>query len=181
MCQLSLCCTEPTDIPESPHTPGISPTPSFTTYHPYAQSPSALTEYLQLKLCQQRVKRQSRSHPAQVEQNIPLKCNNKEGFWYMVHKALYFDGHEWDDVTEYHQNSFLPAMKKHEAHLVRYKVGNTEEEVVLQLCYVFPFALLYTDTSDCLLPSLPHPLTGLLYFYDLILPTRFPLVASCPV
>ena len=45
----------------------------------------------------------------------------------------------------------------------------------------FLFALLYADTSDCLLPSLPHPLTGLLYFYDLILPTRSHLVTSCPV
>ena len=33
----------------------------------------------------------------------------------------------------------------------------------------FLFALLYADTSDCLLSYLPHPLTGLLYFYDPIL------------
>ena len=46
---------------------------------------------------------------------------------------------------------------------------------------IFPFALLYADTSDCLLSSLPHPLTGLLYFYDLILLTRYDLVASCLV
>ena len=45
----------------------------------------------------------------------------------------------------------------------------------------FLFALPYADTLDCLLPSLPHPLTGLLYFYDLILLTRSHLVASCPV
>ena len=62
--------------PEPPHTPGISPTPSFTTYHPYAQSPSALTEYLKHKLCLQCTKRLSRSHPAQVKQNIPLEHNN---------------------------------------------------------------------------------------------------------
>ena len=51
-----------------------------------------------------------------------------------------------------------------------------------QYCYdsFFP-ALLYADTSDCLLSSLPHPFTGLLYFYDLILLTRSHLVASCPV
>ena len=48
-------------------------------------------------------------------------------------------------------------------------------------CYILPFALLYADTSDCLLPPLPHPLTGLLYFYDLILLMRSHLVASCPV
>ena len=43
------------------------------------------------------------------------------------------------------------------------------------------FALLYAAASDCLLSFLPHPLIGLLYFYDLILPTRSHLVASCPV
>ena len=48
-------------------------------------------------------------------------------------------------------------------------------------CYVFPSALLYADTSDCLLSSLPHPFTGPLYFYDLILLTRSHLVASCLV
>ena len=47
------------------------------------------------------------------------------------------------------------------------------------LCFLF--ALLYADMLDCLLPSLPHPLIGLLYFYDLILLTRSHLVASCPV
>ena len=30
LCQLSACCTEPTDPPESPCTPGTSPTPSLT-------------------------------------------------------------------------------------------------------------------------------------------------------
>ena len=36
-------------------------------------------------------------------------------------------------------------------------------------CYdSFFLALLHADTSDCLLSSLPHPLIGLLYFYDLI-------------
>ena len=49
------------------------------------------------------------------------------------------------------------------------------------LCYDLSFALLYADTSDCLLSSLPHPLTGLLYFYDLILLTQSHLVASRPV
>ena len=48
-------------------------------------------------------------------------------------------------------------------------------------CYIFPFALLHADTSDCLLPFLPHPFTRLLYFYDLILLTRSHLAAFCPV
>ena len=50
------------------------------------------------------------------------------------------------------------------------------------LCYVFfPFALPYADTSDCLLSSLLHPLTGPLYFYDLILLMRSYLATSRPV
>ena len=42
----------------------------------------------------------------------------------------------------------------------------------------FLLALLHADTSDCLLSPLPHPFIGLLYFYDLIWPTRSRLVAS---
>ena len=75
LCQLSPCCAEPADPPEPPCTPGISPTPSSTTYHPYAQSPSALTKYLKQKLRLQCTKCLSCSHSAQVEQSVPLKCN----------------------------------------------------------------------------------------------------------
>ena len=46
-----------------------------TTYHPYCQSPSALTEYLKQKLRHQRAKHLGRSLSAQVEQNVPLKRN----------------------------------------------------------------------------------------------------------
>ena len=49
-----------------------------TLYHPYAQSPSALTEYLKRKLQVQRAKRRSRSHPAQVEPNVPLERNTNQ-------------------------------------------------------------------------------------------------------
>ena len=51
-----------------------------------------------------------------------------------------------------------------------------------QECYdSFPFALLHADTLDCLLSPLPHPLIGLLYFYDLIWLMRSHLAASCLV
>ena len=46
-----------------------------TLYHPYTTNPSALTEYLKRKLQVQRAKRRSRSHPAQVEPNVPLERN----------------------------------------------------------------------------------------------------------
>ena len=46
------------------------------------------------------------------------------------------------------------------------EMGPSDCGFVLQL---FLSALLYADTSDCLLSSLPHPLIGLLDFYDLIL------------
>ena len=76
LCQSCLCCAEPTDPPEPPCMPGISPTPSNTTYHPYTHSPSALTEYLRHKLHSQRAKHLSCSLTVQAKQNIPLECNN---------------------------------------------------------------------------------------------------------
>ena len=48
-------------------------------------------------------------------------------------------------------------------------------------CYNSFFCPLYADTSDCLLSSIPHPLIGHLYFYDLIFLTRSHLAASRPV
>ena len=53
--------------------------------------------------------------------------------------------------------------------------------VMIPTCYIFLFALLYADTSDCFPSSIPHPLIGLLYFYDPIWLTRSYLVASCLV
>ena len=53
LCQSSLSCAEPTDPLNPPRTPGTSPTPSITTYHPYTTSPSALTKYLKGKLHKQ--------------------------------------------------------------------------------------------------------------------------------
>ena len=91
LCQSSLCCAEPTDPPESPCMPGISPMPSSTTYHPYTQSPSALTEYLRQKLHLQCAKCLSRSHPAQVKQSIPLKHNIKSDFTLAVTTIDYLD------------------------------------------------------------------------------------------
>ena len=50
LCQLSLCCAEPADPPESTlYTWDISHA-LVITYHPYCHSPSALTEYLKQKL-----------------------------------------------------------------------------------------------------------------------------------
>jgi hypothetical protein len=54
-----------------------------------------------------------------------------EGFRYTKHqKALYYDGHEWPDVVEYRQETFLPAMKEYRHRLVEYEVGNVEQEVL---------------------------------------------------
>ena len=47
-----------------------------TTYHPYCQSPSALTEYLKQRLRHQRAKCLGRSPSTQVEQHVPLECSN---------------------------------------------------------------------------------------------------------
>ena len=87
LCQSSPYCAEPTDSPESPCTPGISPTPSNTTYHPYCQSPGALTEYLKQKLRHQWAKCLGHSPSTQVKQNVPLKRN------------IAWRGHHWKDMS----------------------------------------------------------------------------------
>ena len=75
LCQSSFSCAEPTDPLNTLYTWDISHT-FVTTYHPYCHSPSALTKYLKHQLCLQRAKHLGCSPSAQVEQNIPLKCNN---------------------------------------------------------------------------------------------------------
>jgi hypothetical protein len=59
---------------------------------------------------------------------------HKEGFRYTAHKkALYYDGHEREDVVEYRQNVFLPKMKEYEPRLVKYVVGDVKKEVEMHL------------------------------------------------
>ena len=93
LCQSSRCRTEPAGSPEPPHTPGISPTPSNTTYHPYCHSPSALTEYLKQKLRHQQAKCLGRSCPTQIKQNVPLKRNTLHA---IIKACLSWWGHEVD-------------------------------------------------------------------------------------
>ena len=53
----------------------------------------------------------------------------KEGFKYTAHKkALYYDGHERPDVTLYRQETFIPSMKAYDRRLVKYVVGQVENE-----------------------------------------------------
>ena len=57
---------------------------------------------------------------------------HKEGFRYISNqKGLYFDGHDRPDVVEYRQDHFLPAMKQYESRLVRYVVGNVDQELLI--------------------------------------------------
>ena len=74
LCQSSISCAEPTDPLNTSYAWDISHA-FVTTYHPYCQSPSALTEYLKQKLHLQRAKRLGHSLIAQVEQNVPLEHN----------------------------------------------------------------------------------------------------------
>ena len=56
-----------------------------------------------------------------------------EGFRYISHKkGLYFDGHDRPDVIAYRNNHFLPSMKNHKPRLVRYVVGDVENELYIQ-------------------------------------------------
>ena len=60
-------------------------------YHPYANSPSALTEYLKQKLHSQHAKRLSCSLPAQAEQNVPLERNINSDFTLAATTLEYLD------------------------------------------------------------------------------------------
>ena len=90
LCQLSFSCAEPTDPLNTLYAWDISHTP-VTMYHPYAHSPSALTEYLKQKLKHQRAKCLGRSPSTQVEQNIPLKCNINSDFTLAATTTEYID------------------------------------------------------------------------------------------
>ena len=76
---------------EPPCTPGISPTPPVTTYHPYCHNPSALTEYLKQKLRLQRAKRLGCSLPAQVEPSVQLERNINSDFTLAATTLDYLD------------------------------------------------------------------------------------------
>ena len=89
-CQSSLSCAEPTDPLNTSYAWDISHT-LITTYHPYCQSPSALTKHLKQKLHHQRAKRLGRSPSAQVEQNIPLECNINSDFTLAATTINYLD------------------------------------------------------------------------------------------
>ena len=60
-------------------------------YHPYCQSPSALTEYLKQKLHVQRAKHLGHSPSAQVEQNFPLEHNVNSDFTLAATTLEYLD------------------------------------------------------------------------------------------
>jgi hypothetical protein len=57
---------------------------------------------------------------------------HSKGFKYINHKkGLYFDGHDRPDVVEYRQEHFLPTMKAYEPRLVRYVVGDVDQELII--------------------------------------------------
>ena len=55
----------------------------------------------------------------------------KEGFKYTLHKkAIYYDGHDREDVVKDRQEWFLPAMAEYRERLVEYKMECLTEEVM---------------------------------------------------
>ena len=77
----------------------------------------------------------------------------------------YADTSESSDVGEGEHRSMSSKVGEEEDVCAKSDMSDRGDDG----CYELSFALLYTDTSDCLLSSFPHPLIGLLYFYDLIL------------
>lgn len=48
----------------------------------------------------------------------------------MHKKAIYYDGHDREDVVKDRQERFLPAMAEYRERLVEYKMGCLTEEVM---------------------------------------------------
>jgi hypothetical protein len=58
----------------------------------------------------------------------------KEEFQFISHKkGLYFNGHDHPDVVVYHQDHFLPSMKKYESCVVHYTVGDMDTKLDITL------------------------------------------------
>jgi hypothetical protein len=94
------------------------------------EMPTGLKKYLELELFPRIQVKVSRG----ISLRTARRWLHKEGFKYTVHKkALYFDGHEREDVIAYRQNVFLPLMKEHMKRLVFFEVGNVEKEGELNL------------------------------------------------
>ena len=85
---------------------------------------------------------------------------------------------EVDNATG--QTNFKKLTPKNEHNLPK-KVAVSVVTYKAICVTILSFALSYADTSDCFLSSLPHPLIGLLYFYDLISLMRSYLATSRPV
>ncbi|KIJ52514.1 hypothetical protein M422DRAFT_156637 [Sphaerobolus stellatus SS14] len=88
--------------------------------------PNGLKKYLKLELLPQ--------IQMKVSKGISLRTAccwlHKEGFKYTAHKkALYFDGHEREDVIAYRQNVFIPRLKELQLQLVKYVVGEVDKHV----------------------------------------------------
>ena len=108
-----------------------------------------------------------------VGPQIQAQYWSHEGMWNMGHQVCIMepllaklqDGGSIETDHDVYCSSILINVARH---------GDlASDDVVLMLsvnCYDLSFALLHADTSDCFLSSLPHPLIGLLYFCDPILP-----------
>lgn len=94
------------------------------------EMPAGLKKYLEVELFPRIQMKVGRG----ISLRTARRWLHKEGFRYTAHKkALYYDGHEREDVIEYRQNVFLPKMKEYAPRLVKYVVGDVHKEVEMQL------------------------------------------------
>jgi len=94
------------------------------------QMPRGLKQYMEMELLPRVQMKVSKG----ISLRTARRWLHKEGFQYTSHKkALYYDGHEREDVVSYWQNDFLPKMKEYKSRLVRYVVGDCEKEIGLNL------------------------------------------------
>ena len=113
------------------------------------QMPRGLKQYMETELLPHIQMKVSKG----ISLRTACRWLHKEGFRYTSHKkALYYDGHEREDVVSYRQNDFLPKMKEYKSRLVRYVVGDCEKEIGLNLAPgVRPLVLVAHDemTAQC--------------------------------
>lgn len=97
------------------------------------EMPAGLKKYLEVELFPRIQMKVSKG----ISLRTARRWLHKEGFRYTAHKkALYYDGHEREDVIAYRQNDFLPKMKEYESRLVKYVVGDVTKDAAMQLAYV---------------------------------------------
>ncbi|KIJ35189.1 hypothetical protein M422DRAFT_181072 [Sphaerobolus stellatus SS14] len=102
----------------------------------WSMNPKKLVEFTKNKLLPDEAKRYLQcivetEMPSGLKKYLELELFPRiQGFKYTAHKkALYFDGHEREDVIAYRQSVFIPCLNELQPRLVKYIVGDVDRLV----------------------------------------------------